>query len=341
MGSKKPITEAVRSTAGRSQLTYFVSRTLFLRSVGLVYLIAFFSYWVQYPQLFGCDGLEPVESFLEKVNKTGSVKWTQLPTLAWLHTHPSISLDTDTWMQFIALVGGCNALLVVLAVPKLTGLGLFVCWACYLSVFHVGQTFLSFQWDILLLEVGVLAVLWSPGPFSRTHSAKVAQKNSGAWLNLVDEGSFDAPSPLIKWCIRWLLFRLLFTSGVVKIQSKCPTWLGLSALEYHYATQCIPTPLAWWAHQLPPFVQQLSVAGTLWIQVPLGLLLLLPNWLGPFQTLVGVGLQIILQVLILLTGNYNFFNLITIIMCFAIIPDSTWHSLAGKLITICIKILYQ
>ena len=98
-------------------------------------------------------------------------------------------------------------------------------------------------------------------------------------------------------------------SGVVKIQSDCPTWLNLTALEYHFATQCLPTPLAWYAHQLPPLMLRLSVAVTLLIEIPGALLLIAPfeSWRN-----MGAQLQILLQVTIILTGNYNFFNLLTI-----------------------------
>lgn len=114
------------------------------------------------------------------------------------------------------------------------------------------------------------------------------------------------------WPIRFLLFKLMFMSGVVKIQSECPTWLKLTALEFHFATQCLPNFISWYFHQLPPIVLRGSVALTLFIEIPATFLLLLP-----FSTMrrIGASLQIVLQVLIIFTGNYNFFNLLTIALC--------------------------
>ena len=54
------------------------------------------------------------------------------------------------------------------------------------------------------------------------------------------------PEPLI-WVVRFVLFKLMVMSGTVKLQAQCPTWTDLTALNYHFATQCLPTPIAWCA----------------------------------------------------------------------------------------------
>jgi hypothetical protein len=114
------------------------------------------------------------------------------------------------------------------------------------------------------------------------------------------------------WPIRFLLFKLMLMSGIVKIQANCPTWKNLTALEYHFATQCLPGPFAWHAHQLPPILLRLGVAATFVIEIPFSFLLV-----SPFGTMrkVGSWMQILLQVLIISTGNYNFFNLLTMTLC--------------------------
>lgn len=112
--------------------------------------------------------------------------------------------------------------------------------------------------------------------------------------------------------IRFLLFKLMFMSGVVKIQANCPTWNNLTALEYHFATQCLPGPFAWYAHQLHPFLLRLSVAMTFLIEIQgAGLLIF---WGGSLRR-IGAWMQILLQVMIILSGNYNFFNVLTILLC--------------------------
>ncbi|NWV51260.1 LMF2 factor, partial [Daphoenositta chrysoptera] len=166
---------------------------------------------------------------------------------------------------------------------------------------QVGQVFLYFQWDSLLLEAGFLAVLVAP--------LRLLRWGSPAWR------PHDA---VTFWGVRWLLFRLMFASGVVKLTSRCPTWWGLTALTYHYESQCIPTPGAWLAHQLPVWFQKLSVVATYAIEVAVPLL-----FFAPLRRLrlFAFYCQVLLQVLIILTGNYNFFNALTIVLAFSLLDE--------------------
>ena len=122
--------------------------------------------------------------------------------------------------------------------------------------------------------------------------------------------------------VRWLLFRMMFASGVVKLTSQCPTWWGLTALPTHYESQCIPTPLAWNAFQLPEYFQKLSVAGTYFIEIGLVFLFFAPT---SHMRKLSCLHQIKLMVVIMLTGNYNFFNLLFIGLCISLFDD-TWIS---------------
>jgi hypothetical protein len=163
-----------------------------------------------------------------------------------------------------------------------------IIWAIYLSVIEMGDRFMSFQWDILLLEIGFLAIL-SSSCASFCTSRKVQ----------------------LNWCYRFLAFKLMFLSGIVKLQSKCPTWEGLTALDYHYATQPLATAAAYFAHQLPPIIQKFSVAATLVIEIPVACMLIFPL---PRVRRYATFCQFALQILIILTGNYNFFNLLTMLL---------------------------
>ena len=165
----------------------------------------------------------------------------------------------------------------------------------------LGNVFYSFQWDILLLETGVAtAICVAP------------------WLGL---GLGYNDKGIGMWPIRLILFKLMFMSGVVKIQADCPTWNNLTALEYHFATQCLPGPLAWHMHQLPPFFLRLSVAATFVIEIPASFLLIAPSvTIRRF----GVILQVLLQIMITMTGNYNFFNILTVVLCLSCWEDDNW-----------------
>ena len=176
----------------------------------------------------------------------------------------------------------------------------------------MGQTFFTFQWDILLLEVGFVSAVsycdWRIVPFVSGKENHLYPYQKGTSV----------------WPLRLLLFKLMFMSGIVKLQANCPTWDNLTALEYHFATQCLPGPLAWHAHQLHPLLLRLSVAITLLIEILLPFLLLVPL---QKCRIIGVSFQIILQIMIMLTGNYNFFNLLTIILCFPCIEQDFYDKL--------------
>ncbi|KAM4553784.1 lipase maturation factor 2a [Fundulus diaphanus] len=273
-------------------------RRLFLWCMALIYMAAFVSLYVQVPGLYGNDGLLPARWQLRYTGKPLLDQLLSSPTLLWLG--PQLGLDTQTAMELLCLTGAALSLAATLVEALRDGLVFFCLWALYLSMYQVGQVFLYFQWDNLLLESGFLCILVAPLTLFRGPRA----------VREHDRVTF--------WLIRWLLFRLMFASGVVKLTSRCPTWWGLTALTYHYETQCIPTPLAWFAHQLPVWWQKLSVVGAFVIEIPVPLL-----FFSPVRRLrlSAFYLQVLLQVLIILSGNYNFFNLLTLTLCLSLLDD--------------------
>ncbi|XP_067173727.1 lipase maturation factor 2 [Apteryx mantelli] len=274
-------------------------RQLFLAGLAAVYVAAFASLYVQIPGLYGKDGILPARKVLRV---TGKGLWEQLrdfPTLLWLSPH--LGLDTELGMELLCLVGVLASFGAMVFEPLRDSLTFALLRVLYLSVYQVGQVFLYFQWDSLLLEAGFLAVLVAP--------LHLLKWRSTAWR---------AHDNVTFWLVRWLLFRLMFASGVVKLTSRCPTWWGLTALTYHYETQCIPTPVAWFAHQLPVWVQKFSVVATYIIEIAIPLL-----FFAPIRRLrlFAFYSQVLLQVLIILTGNYNFFNALTIVLAFSLLDE--------------------
>ncbi|KAK9400330.1 lipase maturation factor 2 [Crotalus adamanteus] len=249
--------------------------------------------------LYGKDGILPARKMLRF---TGKGFWEQLrdsPTLLWLGPH--LGLDTEQGLELLCLMGSLLSFGALVLEPLRDSLVFLALWGLYLSVYQVGQVFLYFQWDSLLLETGFLAVLVAP-----LHLLK--------WRST----TWRAHDGVTFWLVRWLLFRLMFASGVVKLTSRCPTWWGLTALTYHYETQCIPTPAAWFAHQLPFWLQKLSVVATYVIEIAVP-----PLFFVPLRRLrlVAFYSQVLLQALIIFTGNYNFFNLLTVVLSFSLLDE--------------------
>ncbi|XP_042631574.1 lipase maturation factor 2-like [Cyprinus carpio] len=272
-------------------------RHVFLWCLSAIYMFAFASLYVQIPGLYGNEGVLPARWQLRVSGKSVVEQLKDSPTLLWFG--PRLGLDTQQCMELLSLTGALLSLM-TLALPVLRDCRVFlVLWILYLSLYQVGQVFLYFQWDNLLLETGFLAILIAPMKMPWSTKER-----------LHDNVTF--------WLARWLLFRLMFASGVVKLTSRCPTWWGLTALTYHYETQCIPTPLAWFAHQLPVWFQKLSVVGTFVIEIAVPFMFFSPI---RRHRLVAFYVQVLIQVFIILSGNYNFFNILTITLCMSLLDD--------------------
>lgn len=278
--------------------SYSLSCWIFLRLLGVAYAAAFFSMSSQVLGLIGEHGILPAERFLQLLQaQLGPERFALIPSLFWLNS-------SDWFLQFVCFAGSILALLVVLGVY--TGPALALLWLLYLSIVNVGQDFLTFQWDILLLEAGFLAIFLAPW-----------QALEPPWQFGRFKAASPTPSIIVIWLLRWLLFRLMFESGWCKLASGDPTWANLTALNYHYFTQPLPTPLAWYAQQLPEWFQKLSVGGVFFIELLLPFLIFTPRLLRHFG---AIGM-IFLQLLIAATGNYAFFNLLTIALCFLLLDD--------------------
>ena len=303
------VTRSLWGTHTERATSYF-SSWLFLRGLGCIYLIAFLSLWVQIHGLIGSNGISPAEQYLEAVRQQiGTEGYYLVPTLFWLN-------PSDIFLHFLCAGGVLLSLVLIVGFfPTFTLAGL---WVFYLSLVTVGQAFLSFQWDVLLLEAGFLAIFFAPLQLRETFTRA------------------SQPSTAFLWLLRWLLFRLIFASGYVKLASD-EVWRNLTALNFHYETQPLPTSLGWYAHQLPEWFQKVSVIGMFAAELVVPFLIFAPRRLRTAGCIGLVGLQM----LIILTGNYCFFNLLTLALCLLLIDDVTWKGLLTKRFMPAIRFIEQ
>jgi hypothetical protein len=259
-------------------------RDLFLRLLGLVFLSAFLSLLAQITALVGDDGLLPARDFLARA---GGV--LDAPTIfRWIGT-------TDGTLRGLALLGvAVSGALVCNVAPRWC---LVVLWAVYLSFVTIGQDFFAFQWDNLLLESAVVAVFLAPGGL-RPRDA-------------------PAPHPVAVLLALWLLFRLHVESGLAKLLLGDPSWRNLTALASYYETAPLPTWVGWWVHQLPLGAHRATALVTYVVELafPFGLL-------GPrrLRAVVFAGM-VAMQLVILLTANYGFFNHLSAALCLFVLDD--------------------
>ncbi len=295
-----PLTQALyRFIAAHRTLGYRVTRALwgrnpvpatwntassyFARAIGLIYLVAFVSFGRQVRGLIGSQGIQPVtEFFSEVIRQLGGSGYWQVPTIFWW-VHSEFGLESIVWG------GAVIAAVAAFGRPHTSGqrAAFAVLFLYYLSIVNAGQVFMGYQWDFLLLEAGFLAIFLKP-----------------AWTRA--------------WLFRWLLIRLMFESGAVKLLSHDPTWRSLTALTVHFETQPLPTPLAWYMNQAPLWFLKGSTFLVFVIELGLPLLMFGPRRLKQVAAFGTIGLQ----VMILLTGNYTFFNWLTIALCLFLFDDA-------------------
>ena len=270
---------------------FAITRWVFLRLLAAVYAVAFASLAVQVSGLLGTRGISPAHDFFEAVAQSlGSIRYFAVPSVFWLNS-------SDLVLQITCWAG--VGLAVFLFIGRLERLLLALLYVLYLSFSLAGQEFLSFQWDALLLEAGFLAIF-----FGRTLSTQRT----------------------IAWLFRWLVFRLYFLSGIVKLTSQDPTWHGLTALDFHYYTQPLPTLLAWYADKLPEWFQRFSTFSVLAIEIGAPFLIFAPRRMRMF----GAGVLLSLQTLIFATGNYTFFNVLTAALTLFLFDDQALRGLVWK-----------
>lgn len=293
--------------------THLFVRSLFLRLLGVVYLVAFVSLGTQVLGLMGRNGILPVSPMMEfyqqQMPEGGIGRYVSEPTFCWWNA-------SDDSLRWQCRAGAVLASLLMAGVAPLPCLILL--WLLYLSLVTVGNIFLGYQWDNLLLETGLLAIFFAP---------------LRPWLSLRRE---HEPSGVALWLLRWLLFRLLFASGCVKLLSGDPTWRNLTALTFHYETQPLPTWIAWYAHQLPAWFHKASAIAMFGVELVVPFLIFLPRR----ARFVAFWLFVLLQMILAVTGNYTFFNLLSIVLCVPLLDDralarmlpAKWRESLGRIL---------
>ncbi len=266
-------------------------RRLLVGGVGLCFTLAFASAFGQVRGLLGPEGIAPAAGLLRAVSAAwGPMRagWA-VPSVLWLDASAGA-------LRALCLLGALGGLLAVFGVLPRWGLALAL--VLHVSLVSVGNVFWRFQWDALLSEAGFLTLLVAPAGLRPRWS--------------------DSP-PRASWlCVQLLLVRLMVASGAVKLLSGDVTWRNLSALRYHFWTQPLPTPLGLWVAVWPPRLLDAACALSLAVELLAALCFLGPRPVRLLGALALAGLQLVIA----LTGNYGFFNLLALVLVVAMLEDS-------------------
>lgn len=280
--------------------TYWLTRFVLLRLLGVIYAVAFLVAINQIVPLIGSDGLLPLNLYLKQVSGALGSKeagFLRLPSLFWFW-HSDAALLTVGWIGLVlslaVVTGYANAVMMA------------VLWLLYMSFVHIGQEWYGYGWEIQLTETGFLAIFLCP---------------------LLDMRPFPRrapPFPIIV-LFRWLIFRIMLGAGLIKIRWDV-NWRNATALYYHFETQPLPGPLSRWFHFLPHTVLRV---GT-WFN---HLAELAAPWFVFWPRLARhmAGVVIVLfQLTIILSGNLSFLNWLTIVPALACFDDGFWAKLLPK-----------
>jgi hypothetical protein len=254
---------------------YWLTRLVFQRALGLVYLIGFLCALNQFRPLLGEHGLLPMAAFVRQVS------FRETPSL-FFFAPKDWAFTTAAW------IGIALSCLVVAGIADrysswLNAVVWGAMWVLYLSFVNVGQTFYAFGWESIMLEAGFLAMLLG--------------------------ARSTAPSIIVNYLFRWLEFRVMFGAGLIKIRGdEC--WRNYTCLDYHYETQPMPNPLSWYFYTAPEWTHKAGVAFNHLSELLIPFLYLMPQ---PAAS-IGAGITIVFQGMIFLSGNLSWLNFMTIIL---------------------------
>ncbi len=270
---------------------YWLARTVVQRGVAALFLIAFSCAATQFRALLGSHGLLPVPRFVARVG------FWRAPSLFHLRY-------SDRLVLCVCWAGIAVSALLVAGVPQRGPawgplLAFLFVWALYLSIVNVGQIFYAFGWESLLLEAGFLVA------FLGSDSV--------------------APPATAMWLVRWLVFRLEFGAGMIKMRGD-PCWRDLSCLYYHHETQPMPGPLSWYFHRLPRPLHKVEVAANHFAQLVVPFALFCPQ---PVAS-IGAAVIVVTQLWLVLSGNFSWLNWATIVLALAAVDDTSFGRVFGR-----------
>lgn len=265
---------------------YGLSRLVFQRGLALVYLVAYAGAARQFRALVGVRGLTPIPRTL------AALSFRTAPSLFhWRYSDGLFAAVawTGTALAAATLAGVTDHL------PVAAGMAVWaVLWALYLSIVNTGGTWYAFGWEILLLEAGFLAIFTGPAAV--------------------------APPVAVLWLLRWLLFRLEFGAGLIKMRGDA-CWRRLTCLDHHHETQPMPGPLSWFFHHLPGPLHRVECAANHFAQLVVPFALFAPQ---PAAA-VAAGIMIVTQVWLVLSGNFAWLNALTIVLALPVLGDGVWR----------------
>ena len=274
--------------------TYLWTRWLLLRAVGLVFIIVFAGIIKDTAGLIGPAGVVPLPEAMAQTRAlfpSPVEAFFGAPTLFWLSDHAVMPVVV-AWSGLLAALA-----LVFNFWPRMM---LFVCWIGLLSFVKGWLVFSGPLVDGLMLEVALLSIPFAPAGY-----------RPGL-------GADSSPRPLVVFMMRWLLFRVMFESGISKLLSQDLHWYDFTAMDVLYETAPNPTILGYLDHQLPHLWHVFEIILTFTAEIAAPLIAVFGGRRGRWFAL---GAWTLLQLGIQLTCNFGWLNLASIGLGLMLLDD--------------------
>uniref|UniRef100_A0A8C6RIQ3 Lipase maturation factor n=1 Tax=Nannospalax galili TaxID=1026970 RepID=A0A8C6RIQ3_NANGA len=279
--------------------TFWLTRVVLLKALAFIYFVAFLVAFHQNKALIGDQGLLPCRLYLRSVQqyfqgKIGWDAWSYAPTVMWLLDWSDMNFNLDLLallglgLSCFVLVTGCANMVLMAAL-----------WVLYMSLVNVGQVCVWEGWESQLLETGFLGIFLCP-----------------LWT-LSHLPEHTPTSQIVLWGFRWLIFRIMLGAGLIKIRGdKC--WLDLTCMDFHYETQPVPNPMAYYLHRSPWWFHRFETLSNHFLELLVPFFL----FLGRRMCILHGVLQILFQVILIISGNLSFLNWLTIVPSLACFDDA-------------------
>eukprot|EP01084_Bolivina_argentea_P164542 286076_1 len=290
--------------------SFTIARFWTQRCIGIINLAAFISFWVQAHGLIGSKGIKPMTQQLDEVRQLDALgklnvsKYEYHPTLFWISS-------SDSFLHLVCLLGCLSSICIISPCYISTTPFFILCAICYGSIKTMGAEFMQLQWDFMLVEINVIC-LWF-----ELDSLLSLRTTTDIWT----ADSYSSRIGMIM--VYWLHYRLMMSAGFVKLSSGCPTWRDGTAMHYHFWTQPIPSPTSYlaWKYGL---ACKLSTYGSILSEILIPPLIFFVPF-GICRVIACLN-TIGLMLLIFCTGNFGFFNLLTMLLGISCIDDGLWPS---------------
>lgn len=286
------------------EATYLWPRWIVLRAVGIVYLFVFLNIIQEAKALIGPEGIVPAASLFAHLQNLfpGSIEpLFRAPSLLWISSGEGM-ITALGWLGMAAAVATVLNLW-----PRMA---LFACWLIFLSFVAVFGVFSPTVIDPLMLETALLCIPFAP---------------KGLRPGL---GISSPPLPIATFMVRWLVFRVMFESGLSKFLSGDPHWRDLTAMNVMYETAPFPTFLAFVDHQMPYVYHLWEIFITYVAELVGPILAIFCGRRGRWFAIIA---WFMLQAGIQLTANFGWLNFAAIGISLLLLDDQMLISLAKRL----------